>query len=224
MNVKNRPILIATYCAIVCIIACGQKDSNSKKFSVKMKDGGSVTINMEYVQEPTDIMGKIYYGDSGYDFIVRYQSGDPIFVLNHDGVPVLKPDIPDISNMDYRQGFHYILPTIKVIIFYDKEGNEIAQQEVGWLRIDRKDEIIVDYAVKYYNETGKVLNAFKTLKPSFHYDPSENEWIPVELFRDIHSIRLKYRTRLDDRPELRHIPLAPPSLHELNQRTRERRK
>ena len=177
-----------------------------------MKDGGSVTINMEY------------YGDSGYDFIVRYQSGDPIFVLNHDGVPVLKPDIPDISNMDYRKGFLYILPTIKAIIFYDKKGNEIAQQEVGWLRIDRKDEIIVVYAVKYYNETGKVLNAFKTLKPSFHYDPSENEWMPVELFRDIHSIRLKYRTRLDDQPELRHIPFPVPSLREQQQQFRERRK
>ena len=206
MNVKNRTILIATYCAMVCIIACGQKDSNSKKFSVKMKDGGSVTINIEYGQYPYVIgsIGGPFYdrsNRSGYDFTVRYQSGDPIFVLNHDGVPVLKPDIPDISNMDYKKAGCIILPTIEGIIFYDKKGNEMAQQEVGWLLMDRKDKMIVDYAVKYYNETGKVLNSFKTLKPSFHYDPSvfgyrrlwEDEWIPVELFRDIHSIRLKYR-------------------------------
>ena len=200
MNVKNRTILIATCCAIVCIIACDQKDSDSKKFSVKTKDGGSVTINIEYGQY-FDYGRK--YDRSGYDFTVRYQSGDPIFVLNHDGVPVLKPDIPDISNMDYNKAGCIILPTIEGIIFYDKKGNEMAQQEVGWLRMDRKDKMIVDHAVRYYNETGKVLNSFKTLKPSFHNDPSmlrlrserlwEDGWIPVELFREIHSIRLKYR-------------------------------
>ena len=206
MNIKNRTILIVTCCAIVCIIACGQKDSNSKKFSVKMKDGGSVTINIEYGQYPDYVRNGIRnrlkkYYRSGYDFTVRYQSGDPIFVLNHDGVPVLKPDIPDISNMTYKENFCSILPTIDAIIFYDKKGNEIGQQEVRGLVMDRKDKMIVDYAVKYYNETGKVLNSFKTLKPSFHNEswyrryrrPWEDEWIPVELFRDIHSIRLKYR-------------------------------